>query len=98
VSSLQDLDTGSSEGLEPRLAGGAVAAYLPYVVALRSGGALVCGASLIAPRFVLTAAQCVAGKSPSSFTVVVGRPNLADKTYGTDMRYTGRAMCCQLET
>jgi hypothetical protein len=61
VSSLQDLDTvpGSTQagsgdpGLEPRarLAGGAVADYLPYVVALRSlaGGALVCGASLIAP-------------------------------------------------
>ena len=43
---------------------------------------LICGATVIAPRYVLTAAHCVEGARPSKLAVVVGRPVLSDKSVG----------------
>lgn len=78
----------SPNELDPRVTGGDLPAYDTFTVQLKmagSAGAHLCGASLIAPRFVLTAAQCVAGRSAASVKAVVGRPNLADKTSGIEM-------------
>jgi secreted trypsin-like serine protease len=81
---------------EPLIVGGTIASpgEYPWMAALVSASisnpysGQYCGASLIAPRWVLTAAHCVykSGKviSPSSLDVVVGINNLSDgPTSGT---------------
>lgn len=74
-----------------RIISGSVAdpAAWPSIGALyfrsRGGGGkeyLTCGATVIAPRYALTAAHCVEGTRPSRLALVVGRPDLADESVG----------------
>ena len=44
----------------------------PWQLALQAHGALMCGAVLISPNWVLTAAHCVNYETPSSLAVVAG--------------------------
>jgi trypsin len=44
----------------------------PWQVILRQGTNYVCGGSIIAPNFILTAKHCVNGVSASSIQVIAG--------------------------
>jgi secreted trypsin-like serine protease len=50
------------------------------------GKVLDCTASVIAPRYVLTAAHCAIGVNPKTFSVVVGRANLKDGSSGSEIK------------
>jgi trypsin len=57
-----------------------------YIRSARLGGRVLdCSASVIAPRYVLTAAHCAIGESARRFSVIVGRPNLADTSVGEEI-------------
>ncbi|HEX6116292.1 MAG TPA: serine protease [Solirubrobacterales bacterium] len=74
---------------EPRIVGGHVApagAY-PWMASLVAAGAEPevghgCGASLVGPATLLTAAHCVGGLTPDDFDAVVGRDRLSDDGAG----------------
>jgi len=76
-------------GAVPRVAGGRPASIgaLPATAALVQRGVparngLFCGASVIAPDAVLTAAHCVTGMRASRLTVVTGRTRLSSEDSG----------------
>lgn len=59
----------------PRIVGGdeATPGEFPWIVSLQStSGSHFCGASLIADKYVLTAAHCIEGASPSQLQVALG--------------------------
>ena len=60
--------------IAPRIIGGtnATAGDYPWIVSLRDGSGHFCGASLIAPQWVLSAAHCYDGSGPENLKVVVG--------------------------
>nr|MBA2261850.1 serine protease [Solirubrobacterales bacterium] len=62
--------------------GGQNAGPYPAMVALYADGSFRCGATLIAPEFVLTAAHCVEGVPPGELEFAVGRQNLRDASSG----------------
>jgi trypsin len=64
----------------------------PFVAAIFRKGRLHCGATVIAPTKVLTAAHCVLGFNLSNFVVVVGRPNLRSVSAGTSIAVASGAV------
>jgi secreted trypsin-like serine protease len=82
----------AGSGAQQRVVGGSVAdpADWPFAAALlvRAHGkdVLDCGSSVIAPRFVVTAAHCAIGVDPGRFTVVVGRSNLRRTGQGAEIK------------
>jgi hypothetical protein len=44
----------------------------PWQVILKQGSSYICGGSIIAPNFILTAKHCIEGVSPSAIQVVAG--------------------------
>ncbi|XP_031836638.1 trypsin-4-like [Nomia melanderi] len=56
---------------DPRIIGGSSTTInqYPYQVSIHFNGKLICGGSIISPDWVLTAAHCVYGYNPSSFTI-----------------------------
>jgi len=59
----------------------------PWMVSLRdSGNGQFCGASLIAPNWVLTAAHCVEGENAAGIEAVVGDFNLTSNDQGEQTR------------
>ncbi|XP_003393536.2 chymotrypsin-1-like [Bombus terrestris] len=63
----------AENGSVPRVVGGNEAeAKYPYQASIRIRGSHVCGASIISPYVILTAARCIYKKVPSQMTVVVG--------------------------
>ncbi|XP_050582218.1 chymotrypsin-1-like [Bombus affinis] len=64
----------AENGSVPRVVGGNEAedGKYPYQASIRIRGSHVCGASIISPYVILTAARCIYKKVPSQMTVVVG--------------------------
>jgi secreted trypsin-like serine protease len=50
---------------------------------------LDCGASVIAPRYAITAAHCAVGVDPRRFSLVIGRPNLRRTGQGAEVQIKG---------
>ncbi|EFA04659.1 chymotrypsin-like proteinase 5B precursor precursor [Tribolium castaneum] len=62
-----------------RVVGGSTAkpGQFPFIISLRAGGnSHICGGSIIAKDWVVTAAHCVAGGQPPAYTVVAGSNQL----------------------
>ena len=73
----------------PRIVGGqevSPAGKYSFIASIQdTTGFHFCGGSIIARRFILTAAHCLVGESPSGVRVVVGRHKLSS-TSGTTLR------------
>ncbi|XP_008193161.1 chymotrypsin-like proteinase 5B precursor isoform X1 [Tribolium castaneum] len=83
VLSLLGLSTARFEDFEInsgwRVVGGSTAkpGQFPFIISLRAGGnSHICGGSIIAKDWVVTAAHCVAGGQPPAYTVVAGSNQL----------------------
>jgi trypsin len=58
----------------------------PHMAELRDRGSYVCGASLVAPDKILTAAHCVEDAKASDLSFVLGRPVRSDTSRGEEIR------------
>ena len=57
----------------------------PHMAELRMDGSYICGASLVAPDKILTAAHCVDGASASQLSFVLGRTTRSDTSSGEEI-------------
>lgn len=66
--------------VDARIVGGrpTIIQQASFVVSIRRNGKFICGGSLIRAQYVVTAAHCVKGVSPSQLTVVGGATLLSD--------------------
>src|SRR5688500_9023404 len=63
----------------------------PHMAELRADGDYICGASLVAPDKILTAAHCVedSRKDPTKLSFVLGRTTRSDTASGEEIRARG---------
>jgi trypsin len=66
----------------PAIVGGSPSstATYPFMVSVQRDGSHLCGGSVVAPSFVLTAAHCVPDGKATGLTVVIGRTTLSQPT------------------
>jgi secreted trypsin-like serine protease len=57
----------------------------PHMAELRLQGEYICGASLVAPSKILTAAHCVDGAKAADLSFVLGRPTRSDTSQGEEI-------------
>ncbi|XP_057305177.1 chymotrypsinogen B-like [Hydractinia symbiolongicarpus] len=62
----------------------AVPGAWPWQVALHASGRFMCGGSLVAANWIVTAAHCVVGRQARHFTVVLGLHNRSHKALPDD--------------
>jgi trypsin len=65
--------------------GQAASQAYPHMAELRLDGDYICGASLVAPDKILTAAHCVEGSQASQLSFVLGRPTRSDTSSGEEI-------------
>ncbi|KAM7428099.1 hypothetical protein ABFA07_020874 [Porites harrisoni] len=78
---------GSRPSASSRIVGGSVARVNSWpwqVMLIRTSGSQFCGGSLVDPYWVVTAAHCISGKSPSSIKVKLGAHYRTTGSVGTE--------------
>lgn len=62
----------------------------PYTASLRHDGQHICGATIVAPQFLISAASCaVADSSPAAYTVLVGSASIDGTDEPVSLSYLG---------
>ncbi|CAH3170581.1 unnamed protein product [Porites evermanni] len=87
LASTTDVFCGSRPSASSQIVGGSVARVNSWpwqVMLIRSSGDQFCGGSLVDPYWVVTAAHCVNGKSPSSIKVKLGAHYRTTGSVGTE--------------
>jgi secreted trypsin-like serine protease len=82
------------QGVSPRIVGGApiTISSTPWQASLsirNSGNPTLCGASIIGASWLVTAAHCVAGSTPSNISVFVGITNLSGRSNQNALAVSG---------